>query len=323
MDDDEIKEKKIILPVFLMGCLFILINGLSLVISGIFAQAGMYAVENPDDPMNIIIIVAILLVMTLLIIMLARFFKKQIIQFIILGAIGYTAAYVFYPLYEILTSNYVLFRIPISDTANLVLPFSVILAAISAIIILYVLYKYPEWYIIDISGIIVGTGAIAIFGISLGILVVIVLLLILAVYDAISVYKTKHMIDLADTVMDLKLPVLLVIPKKLHYSLIKETKSLKEKIDEGEERDAFFMGLGDIVMPGILVIAIYRNIANGLPLALSALIGTLIGFSILMIFVIKGKPQAGLPFLCGGAIAGYVIGSLILYQKLVGLTLFW
>ena len=307
MNDDKIDDKKIILPVFLMGCLFVLIHGLALIITDTFEQAGMQAFKNPNDPINIIFIVAILLLVTLVIIMLSKFFKKQIIQFLILGAIGYTAAYVFIPLFSLIFSDFI----------------SIVLSVICAIVLIVILYNYPEWYIIDISGIIVGTGAIAIFGISLGILVVIVLLLILAVYDAISVYKTKHMIDLADTVMDLKLPVLLVIPKKLHYSLIKETKSLKEKIDEDEERDAFFMGLGDIVMPGILVIAIYRNIANGLPLALSALIGTLIGFSILMIFVIKGKPQAGLPFLCGGAIAGYVIGSLILYQKLVGLTLFW
>ena len=307
MGDDKTREKKIILPVFLMGCLFILINGLSLVITNTFEEAGMQAFENPDDPTNIIIIVAILLAMTLLIIMLARFLKKQIIQYIILGAIGYTAAYVFIPLYALIFSDMI----------------SIVLSIICAIVLILILYKYPEWYVIDISGIIVGTGAIAIFGISLGVLVVIILLLVLAVYDAISVYKTKHMIDLADTVMDLKLPVLLVIPKTLPYSLIKETKSLKEKIDEGEERDAFFMGLGDIVMPGILVIAAYRSITNGLPLALSALIGTLIGFSILMIFVIKGKPQAGLPFLCGGAIAGYIIGSLILYQEIVGLTLSW
>jgi presenilin-like A22 family membrane protease len=128
------------------------------------------------------------------------------------------------------------------------------------------------------------------------------------------------MIDLADTVMDLKLPVLLVVPKIRHYSLIKETKSLKEKLKDNEERDAFFMGLGDIVMPGILVIAIYSSIENGLPLALSVLAGTLVGFAVLMIFVMKGKPQAGLPCLNGGAIAGYVISSLIIFGELKGLT---
>ena len=131
------------------------------------------------------------------------------------------------------------------------------------------------------------------------------------------------MIDLADTVMDLKLPVLLVIPKIKKYSLIKETRRLKEQIEQDEERDAFFMGLGDIVMPGILVAAIYKNIPQpeGLTMALSVIIGTLIGFSILMIFVMRGKPQAGLPLLCGGAIIVYLISSFLLFGTLTGLNL--
>jgi len=135
------------------------------------------------------------------------------------------------------------------------------------------------------------------------------------------VYKTKHMIDLADAVMDLKLPVLLIVPKIRKYSLINETKSLKEKLNEDEERDAFFMGLGDIVMPGILVVAAYHTIPDGLPIAVSVLAGTLIGFFLLMTFVIKGKPQAGLPLLCSGAILGYVIASYVFYGTLVGLGL--
>jgi presenilin-like A22 family membrane protease len=74
-------------------------------------------------------------------------------------------------------------------------------------------------------------------------------------------------------------------------------------------------------MPGILVAASFRFIENGLPIALSVMIGTLVGFVILMTFVIKGKPQAGLPCLAGGAIAGYIISSLILFGELAGLSL--
>ncbi len=129
------------------------------------------------------------------------------------------------------------------------------------------------------------------------------------------------MIDLADTVLDLKLPVILVIPKIRKYSLIKETKSLKEKLKDDEERDAFFMGLGDFVFPGILVASTFHNIAsNGLLIALSVLLGTLLGFTVLMAVLVKGKPQAGLPYLCSGAILGYLASSYILFGELVGLT---
>lgn len=313
-------DKKALFPVFLMGCLFVLVHGLALLVTAPFEAAGMQpAFENPDDPMNIVFIFIILLSFTVVILLIARFWKKKLIQALILGAIGYTAAYLFYPLLTLVIPEAVAY-ISISENLGLVISASVIVAIVLAIILVYILYKFPEWYVIDVSGIIVGAGAIAIFGMSLGVLLVLILLVGLAIYDAISVYKTKHMIDLADTILDLKLPVLLVVPKVRRYSLIKETKSLKQKIKEDDERDAFFMGLGDIVMPGILVAAIYNNVSGSLPIALSAIIGTLVGFTILMIFVMRGKPQAGLPLLCGGAIAGYIISSLVLEHELVGLT---
>ena len=130
------------------------------------------------------------------------------------------------------------------------------------------------------------------------------------------------MIDLADAVMDLQLPVMIVIPKIRRYSLLKETKGLKEKLEEKEEREAFFLGLGDIVFPGILVVSAFQNIPeNSLLVALSVMIGTLLGFVVLMTVVIKGKPQAGLPYLCTGAILGYILSSYLLFGKLAGLIL--
>jgi presenilin-like A22 family membrane protease len=311
MNKKETRDNKELLAVFIMGLLFIVVYSLVLVLITPFVEeAGIQpAFEDINDPLNIIFILAIMLFVTILILLIAKYWKKQIIQIIILGAIGYTAFYAFF--------------LPIF---SLIIPFSyfeiiIILSVIAAALLVITLYKFPEWYVIDISGIIIGAGAIIIFGISLGVLIVLGLLIVLAIYDAISVYKTKHMIDLADTVMDLKLPVLLVIPKIKHYSLIKETKRLKDKLKDDEERDAFFMGLGDIVMPGILVAATYNSPELGLPVAFAVIIGALVGFSILMIFVMRGKPQAGLPLLCGGAILGYIISCLILFQELRGLTL--
>ena len=305
MSKKQTVDRKELTAIILMAGLFIIIHGLALLITAPFEAAGMEAFENPDDPVNLLIFFVIILIMTAIILLIAKFWKKHFIKILILGAVGYTSFIVFLPLLSLFFIDLV----------------TIILAILLAALLIYALYRHPEWYIIDITGIIVGAGAIAIFGISLGITLVIILLIGLAIYDAISVYKTKHMIDLADTVMDLKLPVLLVIPKIRHYSLIKETKRLKEQLDEETERDAFFLGLGDVVMPGILVIAAYYNIEQGLPIALATILGTLLGFTILMTFVLKGKPQAGLPCLCGGAILGYLLSSYLFFGKIVGFTL--
>jgi presenilin-like A22 family membrane protease len=291
-------------PVFVSGILFVFIHGLALLIMKPYEALGIVVFENPDDPSNIIFFVLILIVFTIVILLIAKFWKKQAIRGIILVSTGYTIFYVIYPLLSFALGGWALL-------SSLVIAF----------ILLLTLVKHPEWYIIDISGIILGAGIIATLGISLNIPLTISLLLILAIYDAISVYKTKHMVDLADIIIDLKLPVLLIIPKTLKYSIIRETKGLKEKLEDEEERSAFFIGLGDVIFPGLLVTSTFHNLSsNSLLVALSVMIGTLFGFTLLMARVLKGKPQAGLPYLCSGAIIGYIVSSFLIFGELVGFT---
>ena len=69
------------------------------------------------------------------------------------------------------------------------------------------------------------------------------------------------------------------------------------------------MGLGDLVIPGALVVSAKATL--GWSVGLFAMLGSVVGFFILMVFVLSGRPQAGLPLLNGGAILGYILGSLI------------
>lgn len=292
-------------PIVLMGALFVAVDLMAFWITGPFQEAGQVAFENPGDWSNLVFFFTVLIVFTAVILIIAKYGKTRIIQAVFLGSTGLLGIYVFYPLLGYL------FRWEVSLALSV---------AIMAVIV-GLLVKYPEWYVVDLSGIITAVGAIAMLGISLTILIVIVLLIGMALYDAISVYKTKHMIDLADTLIDLKLPILFVVPKTREYSLVKQTKGLKETLKEGEKRDAFFMGVGDIVIPGILAAAAFHNIPDfGFLIGLSVILGTLVGFAALMVLVLTGKPQAGLPFLCPGAILGYVISSLILTGGLAGIT---
>ena len=79
------------------------------------------------------------------------------------------------------------------------------------------------------------------------------------------------------------------------------------------------MGLGDIIFPGMLVLSALqwlteKGIAfeDAFAVAMTTLVGGLLGYIALMSFVARGRAQAGLPLLNGGAILGYVIGGMLI-----------
>ena len=287
-----------------MALLLLLVQLIAVAMSRPFEENDIKAFSNPEDTGNVFLWIAIILVFTAFIFLVIRMNKKWIIQAFILFTVASTLYYVFLALFSYILSP---------GINNL-------LSVILSVALTIVLHKFPEWYVIDIVGVIIGAGAASIFGISLAIFPTLLLLVLLAVYDYIAVYRTKHMVALAEGVMDLRLPILLVIPKHWKYSF------LNEKFDK-EEREAFFMGLGDAVMPTLLVVSANFFVKAGsydLPLigavnipAIGAILGTFLGFAVLMFLVSKGKPQAGLPFLNGGVILGYVAGSLIAGSAIV------
>ncbi|CAD6493807.1 MAG: Signal-peptide peptidase, presenilin aspartyl protease [Candidatus Argoarchaeum ethanivorans] len=280
-------ESGLLVPVIIMGLLMLVVELIALFLGAPLDAAGIRAFEDPDSPANSLYYIGFILLFTLFILLIIKWDKKWMIQLMIFGAIISTIYYVLCPLF-------VKF-FPLNT--------SIVLSVSIAVILALILYVFPEWYIIDFVGLIVGAGAAAIFGISLSIVPVLVLLVLLAVYDAIAVYQTKHMVALAEGVMDLRLPILFIVPKHRGYSFREET-------FDKEERDAFFMGLGDAVIPSVLVVSAYF-FTGSLTIAVFAIIGSLIGFAVLMRLVLKGNPQAGLPFLNTGVIIGYVIGALV------------
>jgi presenilin-like A22 family membrane protease len=287
---------KRIIPFMVMPLLLLTVEIGSILISLPVQAAGITAFEDPTSVANPFIFIAILLVFTGLLLLLIKYRQVKVMSAIIGISIFLTFGYIFAALVPLV----------LGDTAE-----ATIVTLILSIIAMVLLYKYPEWYVIDSLGILIGAGVASIFGVSLDILPVVVLLILLAVYDAISVYKTKHMITLAEGVIDLKTPILFVIPKRRGYSFIRDGIG---KLDEGGERAAFIIGMGDLIMPSILVVSAnvflkgwrLLGIIN-LP-ALGAILGSLVGLGVLLSFVASGKPQAGLPPLNGGTILGFLVG---------------
>ena len=335
--------------------LFVLVQLGSLALVQPFMDAGYQTVEDPSDPTNSLLYLGAILVATVVMLAAMRFGVDRLLQGLILFAAVFLSFYVFTVVIP-----------PVVTVAGLNL-----LAVAAALALGGGLVAYPEWYVIDAAGVVMGAGAAGLFGISFGLLPAIVLLVVLAVYDAISVYGTEHMLTLASGVMDLRLPVVLVVPLTLSYSFLEddgpgtlENDGDGEGNDDGDatgpdadeadddpdtsdaseegssdpddlpdaedplDRDAFFIGLGDAVIPTILVAsaAFFRpgsaplldvpGLAVTLP-ALGAMVGTLAGLLVLLWMVLKGRAHAGLPLLNGGAIAGYVIGTVLAGVALV------
>jgi presenilin-like A22 family membrane protease len=301
--------------VIVMALVFVLAQlGAILLLSTVLGKQ-YAAFENPNDPLIPIVYILLMVLFTFVVLYIIKKHRENIVRIVFLGAVAFTIFYV------------LLLAMTIVDTGWIALAVSIAITGI----ITYYLLKRPEWYVIDAAAVLVAVGVIGIFGISLNILPVMILLIVLAAYDAISVYGTKHMVALADGVTQMKLPILLVIPKKKSYSYLTQ-KPLKQQLDEGGEREAMFMGLGDIIIPGVLMASAFSflpdesfgGVPGNLVVALGTIVGSLLGFALLMRFVLKGNPQAGLPLLNGGAIAGYLITYLIVFQNLsFGISLPW
>ena len=321
------------LSIAAMGTILAVTQILAIVLSLPFQANQFQAFQNPGDVTNTAIYIIMILAFTAVILGLVKYRRQNLARYVIMASIFVTLAFILLlPLYYGLwyATAFATGRDP---DVNLLSNLSTLLAFILAGGLVYLLVKFPEWYVVDAIGIVTAVGVTAILGISFGILPAFLLLIALAVYDAWAVYRTKHMITLADELTSQRLPILLVIPKKSGYSF-REQKSLKAQVASGEEREAMFMGLGDLIIPGILAVSAFTfpptnldstsglrvpdiRFVLGLPsnlfIAICAIIGCLVGFAILMRFVLKGNPQAGLPLLNGGTIAGYILSFALVY----------
>ncbi|MCA1812992.1 MAG: hypothetical protein LC624_03455 [Halobacteriales archaeon] len=296
-----------------MGGLFVVSIVLAMVAAPLYLQEVGPIFSDPNDIGNSFQYLAIVIVFTAIILVIARYKMQRLIQVIILGAVLTSLVYLFGPLFSAaLRPRFG--DVGIEAAWGLGIAISVTLTVGLA--------KWPEWWVIDAVGVGVSAGAGAYFGISFGLVPSLAMLVLFALYDAIAVYRTKHMIALADSVMQLHLPIMLVVPKHRGYSFRQDSARLREKLEKGEEREALFMGLGDVVIPCVLVVSALQfldpavrlgPLGGNLVVSLATLAGAMAGYALLMFLVAKGKAHAGLPSLNGGAIAGFLLTMLPLY----------
>ncbi len=179
--------------------IFVFVQIIGLFVANYYIQNNLVSgiiSDNPNDLINVVFIVGYMICFTIFLLVFKKIFKRT-------------------KLLEIL--EVIVFFSSLSVVFFIILPeFGAYCLAIYLLIIKAILSKYSNisrWYnnfILALS--LAGAGAI--LGLSLGIIPVMVLITILAIYDLIAVFYTKHMLSLANLFIEKKVSFIFEIPTK-------------------------------------------------------------------------------------------------------------
>ena len=199
---------------------------------------------------------------------------------------------------------------------------------ISIIISIFRIFK-PNIFVNNFSELFIYGGIAAIFVPILNLFSVIMLLILISIYDAYAVWKSKHMVKLAKFQSNSKLFAGLMIPynkkgfKNINLNQdneknIKENKK-SEKINEKQDKgNIAILGGGDIAFPLLFSGVIMKYLAeqgysfiNSFLGANLITLGSAIALTILFIKSEKGKFYPAMPFISAGCFIGLLLVFLI------------
>ena len=165
--------------------------------------------------------------------------------------------------------------------------------------------KRPTIISQNVAAIIAGSGAGSVMGVTLGVVPSILFMMILSVYDFVSVFITKHMVHMAKAVTERPMAFTIAAPHKFKKAKYIPTKGSKKKVH------VFQLGLGDIIIPMMFSVSILGRFT--IFHSIFSIVGSLIALVILTMIITR-KPMAlpALPFVCSGSLAGYIISLLVL-----------
>lgn len=176
-----------------------------------------------------------------------------------------------------------------------------IFSTLAAILLAAAVLKIKKVFLHNIGIILALAGIGAVLGLSLAPISAVLLLLILSFYDIVAVYKTGHMVRLAENMIKSRAIFGLVIPQKFQNW----AKSLDQVRPGGE---FMILGSGDAVMPLILIASVIRSLglAGGLIVFLFSLLGLFLTYY-LFITQKTRRPMAALPPIAVASIVGYLV----------------
>jgi len=176
----------------------------------------------------------------------------------------------------------------------------------------------PKVFIHNASEILIygALGAIFVPMIYMNLYVVTLLLILISFYDMFAVWKSKHMVKLANFQTESKVFAGLLIPYGKKQKSAPKPTEVKGTVVESKVKNAI-LGGGDIAFPLLFSGVVMKGLMLTYPVALGFLLTTIISVTtaiallILLVKADKGKFYPAMPFLSAGCFSGYAIIFLI------------
>ena len=267
---------------------FFLLAQLLGIYTGIVVLSDMY--DNPyakeliittdtEEPLNAVFFILYILFGAALMILMMRFFRThpivfRILEFILIATSSSIVFYAFLRLvtgYEQSTLAAIFLGLVFSSTKMLV------------------------WQLKNAAAILATAGVGVMFGISLGILPLILFLILLSIYDYLSVFATKHMVEMAN----------FVVKRNLAFT-VTARKPPKRPGGKGKRID---LGTGDLIAPIMLEVSTlsFNPVATAF-----VFVGAMVSMGIFLSLVWKKRMVLpALPPIVFGMVISLLIGFLL------------
>lgn len=192
-----------------------------------------------------------------------------------------------------------------SQTVLSVLFNEIIISTIAAVLLAVSVLKVKIVLLHNVGMILAVAGIGAVLGLSLAPISAVFLLLILSFYDIIAVYKTGHMVKIAEDMIRAQAISGIVLPQTI--------KDWFENLENVRPGGRFMiLGSGDLIMPLILIASVigFHGLAAGLTVMLFSMLGLFLTYYLFMTQKTR-RPMAALPPIAAASIVGYLVALIL------------
>lgn len=262
----------------------------------VYKRVGIEPPEVKDESLSFVIVLAAVLIGTAIVLLIIKFKKKRLWQVWYFFAIFFSLIVALNP-----------FVSKAIGQANLQY---VYLATLGLAVVLSLLKVFkPNIYIHNLTEIFIYGGIAALLVPVINMFSAVLLLVLISLYDAYAVWKSKHMIKMAEFQSVANVFAGLSVP----YKPLKIPKPGKKqrKVKVVKKAKTAILGGGDIAFPLIFSGAVMKTTGSYLAPFIITLTTT-IALLIILLKGEKGKFYPAMPFLSIGCFAGLILAKLLI-----------